>query len=242
MPEARIAAASAPRPAAVPSLSLESTVPHTPRILSTLLALALASGITLVSGCDDIPGGSATHSDAPVNAREVQIALNNLKVATSHAMTGYSRDRFPHWRKAGENCDVRDVVLERDGKNLKKNGCNITDGEGYSVYDGLTVKDPLEVDIDHMVPLANAWRSGADLWTDQKRSDFANDLERPQLIAVSRGSNRSKGDQDPSQWKPPSFQYYCTYAKSWITVKTYWQLTITKDEKGALTDMLGTCV
>ena len=135
-----------------------------------------------------------------------------------------------------------DVVLERDGKNLKKNGCNITDGEWYSVYDGLTLSDPLEVDIDHMVPLANAWRSGADKWTDQKRSDFANDLDRPQLIAVSRGSNRSKGDQDPSQWKPPSFQYYCTYAKAWITVKTHWQLTITKDEKGALTDMLGTCV
>ncbi len=241
MPEARIAAASAPRPAVVPSLSLESTVPHTPRTLSVLLALALASSITMVGACDDIPGG-VTSSDAPVNAREVQVALNNLKVASWHPMTGYSRDHFSHWRKAGENCDVRDVVLERDGKNLKKNGCNITDGEWYSVYDGLTVKDPLEVDIDHMVPLANAWRSGADQWTDQKRSDFANDLERPQLIAVSRGSNRSKGDQDPSQWKPPNFQFYCQYAKSWIAVKTHWQLTITKDEKGALTDMLGTCV
>jgi hypothetical protein len=237
MPEARTAAASVPRPAAVPSLSLESTVPPTPRILSVLLVLTLA----LVSGCDEVPG-SASSSDVPVNAREVQVALNNLTVAASRPMTGYSRDRFSHWRKTGENCDVRDVVLERDGKNLKKNGCNITDGQWYSVYDGLTVKDPLEVDIDHMVPLANAWRSGADKWTDQQRSDFANDLDRPQLIAVSRGSNRSKGDQDPSQWQPPNFQYYCKYAQAWITVKTFWQLTITKDEKGALTDMLGTCV
>lgn len=156
-------------------------------------------------------------------------------------MTGYTREKFPHWRKAGSNCDVRDTVLERDAKNVKKDGCNITGGEWLSVYDGQTLTDPLKVDVDHMVPLANAWRSGADKWTDEKRSDFANDLDRPQLRAVSASSNRSKGDADPSQWKPPSKDFWCQYAQEWITVKVYWELTVTKDEKASLTEMLATC-
>jgi Protein of unknown function (DUF1524) len=162
-------------------------------------------------------------------------------VADSRPMTGYSRDRFPHWRSAGAGCDVRDKVLERDGTGVKKNGCNVTGGTWLSPYDGLTLTDLDKVDIDHMVPLANAWRSGADKWNDEKRSDFANDLEHPQLRAVSATSNRSKGDQDPSQWKPPSKDFWCQYAQEWIAVKSYWQLTVTKDEKSALTAMLGTC-
>jgi Protein of unknown function (DUF1524) len=156
-------------------------------------------------------------------------------------MTGYSRDRFPHWRSVGTGCDVRDKVLERDATNVKKDGCNVTGGTWVSAYDGLTLTELDKVDVDHMVPLANAWRSGADKWTDGKRSDFANDLEHPQLRAVSAASNRSKGDQNPSQWKPPVKDFWCQYAQEWIAVKSFWQLTVTKDEKSALTAMLGTC-
>jgi hypothetical protein len=208
-----------------------------PRIVSILLGLAL------VSGCSETPGTPGQGLETgPANSGSTKVALTNLKVAAARPMTGYSRDRFSHWRKAGSNCDVRDTVLERDGKNVQKSGCNVTGGEWFSVYDGLTATDPLKIDIDHMVPLANAWRSGADKWEDQKRSDFANDLERPQLIAVSAGSNRSKGDQDPSQWKPPNQEYWCQYAQEWIAVKSHWELTVTQAEKGALTEMLGTCV
>ena len=92
-----------------------------------------------------------------------------------------------------------------------------------------------------MVPLADAWRSGASGWTDARRQDFANDLTRPQLIAVSSTTNRAKGDQDPSQWKPPNRDFWCQYAEDWIAVKRYWALTVTAAEKTALTDMLGAC-
>jgi len=87
----------------------------------------------------------------------------------------------------------------------------------------------------------DAWRSGASKWTDEQRTQFANDLARPQLLAVSLSQNRSKGDQDPSQWKPPNYAYWCTYAERWIAVKVYWKLTVTQAEKIALGDMLGTC-
>ena len=87
-------------------------------------------------------------------------------------MRGYSRAKFPHWRSTGENCDVRDTVLKRDGSNVKVRGCNVTTGRWTSVYDGKTFTSAAGMDVDHMVPLANAWRSGAADWTEDERGDF----------------------------------------------------------------------
>jgi len=180
-------------------------------------------------------------SGKAVDTGTARAELASLVIAKPASMTGYSRDKFPHWRNAGPNCDVRDAVLIRDGDDIKKDGCNVTGGSWKSWYDGKTVTTLDTVDIDHMVPLANAWRSGAADWTTEKRSDFANDLDRPQLFAVSASSNRSKGDQSPDQWKPPSRDAWCAYARDWITVKTHWKLTVTEPEKAALGDMLSTC-
>jgi len=132
-------------------------------------------------------------------------------------------------------------VLKRDGTKVKLSGCNVVAGTWKSVYDGKTLTSPTQVDIDHLVPLANAWRSGAAAWTTAQREDFANDLDDPQLIAVSASSNRSKGDQDPSTWKPADSSSWCEYAEDWIAVKTHWKLTVTTTEKSALDDMLGKC-
>ncbi|HEX6869924.1 MAG TPA: HNH endonuclease family protein, partial [Micromonosporaceae bacterium] len=136
----------------------------------------------------------------------------------------------------------RDVVLKRDGEGVRATTeCKIVEGSWFSPYDGKTLTDPQDLDIDHMVPLANAWRTGASRWSDEQREQFANDLDRPQLIAVTSSTNRSKGDQDPSQWKPPRRAYWCTYAQDWVAVKSYWRLSVTADEKAALKDMLETC-
>jgi hypothetical protein len=97
------------------------------------------------------------------------------------------------------------------------------------------------VDIDHVVPLAEAWRSGASGWTLSRRQSFANDLTRPQLIAVTDNVNQSKGDKSPDSWKPPLSSYYCTYARMWVRVKYVWSLTVTSAEKSSLTSMLATC-
>ncbi|MEU7835041.1 MULTISPECIES: DUF1524 domain-containing protein [unclassified Nonomuraea] len=116
-------------------------------------------------------------------------------------MTGYSRAKFPHWSGQGEACDSREVVLARDGQGVERDEqCRATAGSWYSEYDGRTLTAASQVDIDHVVPLANAWRSGADTWTTPQRKAFANDLQNPQLIAVSAASNRAKGDQNPAQW------------------------------------------
>ncbi|MDT5035088.1 MAG: hypothetical protein QOE03_273 [Micromonosporaceae bacterium] len=183
-------------------------------------------------------GGPAAAID-PAQARQ---QLGELAVGAASSMAGYSRARFPLWRDRGGNCDTREVVLKRDGRDVRTDAsCHIVAGRWISPYENKTVTDASTIDIDHMVPLANAWRSGAARWTDAKRSDFANDLDHPQLLAVSASTNRSKGDQDPSQWKPPNHAYWCTYAERWVSVKHYWLLTVTGAEKVALVDMLGTC-
>ncbi|WP_433237550.1 GmrSD restriction endonuclease domain-containing protein [Streptosporangium sp. CA-135522] len=92
-----------------------------------------------------------------------------------------------------------------------------------------------------MVPLANAWRSGADAWSTAQRKSFANDLVNSQLIAVSAASDRAKGDQNPAQWRPPLASYHCLYARAWTTIKQYYQLAVTAPEKSALGEMLDTC-
>ena len=214
------------------------------RVTLAVLALAavLAGGAKCEVSSTSAPSSSAPSGAAGSASSDASQQLAALKVAANGSMSGYSRDRFPHWTGQGGGCDTRDVVLKRDGQGVKATAdCKITAGSWLSLYDAKTFTDPQQLDIDHMVPLAAAWRSGAAKWTDEQRSQFANDLTRPQLLAVSASSNRAKGDQDPSQWKPPNHDYWCTYAQRWIAVKAYWQLTVTQAEQTALKDMLGTC-
>jgi hypothetical protein len=132
----------------------------------------------------------------------------------------------------GDNCNVRDEVLSADGTKVKTSGCNVVAGTWFSTYDGKILDAPAKVEIDHLVPLANAWRSGAVTWTDARREDFANDLDRPELVAVSTAANRAKGDQDPSSWRPQRTGAWCDYASDWIAVKAHWKLTVTAGGEG----------
>lgn len=213
--------------------------------ISTLVrhvAVVLAAGYVL-GGCA-VAHEPATSRAAAGDAARAAGQLAELTVASGGSMRGYSRDRFPHWRSTGAGCDVRDSVLRRDGEQLgpvRLEGCNVVGGRWRSPYDGKELIDPRSVDIDHVVPLANAWRSGAASWDDDRRGSFANDLTRPQLVAVSASANRAKGDQDPAQWKPPEQGFWCEYSQDWVAVKHHWQLTVTAAEKAALEDMMRTC-
>lgn len=236
---------------------------HTPRwtvvLLSAAIGLSACQGVSIEVG--PAPGATKTTKTAKPTktatkpaptttgksgsgggtSATAEVQLKKLTVAKPGSMKGYSREKFPHWRSTGGNCDVRDSVLKRDGSKVKLSGCNVVAGTWKSVYDGKTLSSPAQADIDHLVPLANAWRSGASAWTTEKRGDFANDLDDPQLVAVSASSNRSKGDQDPSTWKPTDTSSWCGYAEDWIAVKTHWKLTVTTAEKTALDDMLRKC-
>ncbi|MFC7340226.1 HNH endonuclease family protein [Saccharopolyspora griseoalba] len=206
---------------------------------SSLVAAVLLGAMWLVfeSGLFDDNVSSASGPAAE--------QLEQLQVAPAGSMDGYSRDRFEHWvaqPSAGKNCNTREAVLLRDGSGTRRdNRCEATSGTWTSAYTGEKITDDSDIDIDHMVPLANAWRSGAAAWTDAEREKFANDMTNPQLVAVDSSSNRSKGDQDPSTWKPSAQDRWCEYAGDWIQVKSTYRLTVTDAEKKALGRMLATC-
>ncbi|CAN8096330.1 unnamed protein product [Discula destructiva] len=176
------------------------------------------------------------------SAASAKTALAGLTVATQVDDGNYDRDLFPHWSSQGNSCNTREFVLQRDGTGVVVNAaCTATSGSWFSPYDGATWTAASDVDIDHMIPLKNAWISGASAWTTARRESFANDITRPQLWAVTDNVNQGKGDKNPADWKPPLTSFYCTYARSWVQVKSYYALTISAAEKTALTSMLNTC-
>ncbi|KAJ3493181.1 hypothetical protein NLG97_g4896 [Lecanicillium saksenae] len=198
-----------------------------------IASLLAAATIALAAPVPEPPGIPSTG--------DAQSDLNSLTVAEAGSSDGYSRKEFPHWIKVDGSCTTREYVLKRDGKDVKTgSSCKVTAGTWVSPYDDTTWTDGSKLDIDHLVPLENAWISGADKWTKAQRQDFANDIKRPQLYAVSEKSNRSKGARSPDGWKPEA-SFHCTYAKSWVAVKSYYKLTITSAEQSALKDMLATC-
>ncbi len=202
------------------------------------LALGAVLGPAAVTPAAAVP----VQMPEPPSAEVVRTELADLTIEAPHSMNGYSRAKFPHWSQQGNKCDTREVVLKRDGENVTQDAqCRAVSGSWHSLYDDKTLTAASQVDIDHMVPLANAWRSGADDWTTDRRKQFANDLAHSQLIAVSAASNRSKGDQSPDQWPPPSRGYWCTYARAWTDVKHIYQLSVTQPEADKLASMLDTC-
>lgn len=172
--------------------------------------------------------------------------LVGLRVEPEGPRAGYKRELFVHWVDADrDGCDSREEVLiaeSRSTAQVDPYGCKVVEGDWFSIYDGLTFTDPSELDIDHVVALAEAWDSGAASWDAGRRQAFANDLDHPQALrAVSASSNRSKSDLDPGQWKPTRDAAWCEYANDWVTVKKAWDLSADQNEVDDLRVMLRTC-
>jgi Protein of unknown function (DUF1524) len=202
-------------------------------IACLLLIIGLTVGLSSVAAAEppNIPSASTARSE-----------LAALRVAPDGSSSGYSRDLFPHWNTVSGTCNTRETVLERDGDNVGVGSdCYPTSGSWYSYYDGVTRTSASSISIDHVVALAEAWRSGASGWTTARREAFANDITGPQLIAVTTEVNSSKGDRDPSSWKPPRTGSHCGYSKFWIHTKHRWGLSVQSSEKSALQTMLDRC-
>ncbi|MEU7994089.1 HNH endonuclease family protein [Micromonospora sp. NPDC049060] len=183
---------------------------------------------------------------APAHAATVSVPLRtlvaDLPVATE-VRTGYNRDLFPHWTDAdSDGCNTRYEVLiaEATTRPTVGSGCQLTGGRWRSYYDAAYWTNPSDLDIDHMVPLAEAWDSGARNWTTSRRQAFANDLgDVRSLVAVTDNVNQAKGDQDPATWQPTNEK--CRYVGEWVAVKTRWRLSVDSAEKSALTSRANSC-
>lgn len=144
----------------------------------------------------------------------------------------------------GDGCNTREEVLIAEAIRLRgvTASCGPVDGTWLSWFDGRALTDARDVEIDHLVPLAEAHRSGAVRWPADGKHAFADDLSSPHsLTAVSAESNQDKRDSDPSDWRPPVAASWCRYARNWIAVKVKWGLTADEAEAAALREMLATC-
>jgi hypothetical protein len=158
-------------------------------------------------------------------------------------LEGYNRSLFKHWiDEDKDGCNTRAEVLIEEAIVKPKISlkCKLTGGKWLSAYDGKTVINSSLLDVDHMVPLAEAWRSGAWQWTQAQRQAFANDLDNSEaLIAVTLSTNRSKSDRDPALWIPAKDK--CTYTANWISIKTKYSLTVDSKESARLSALVSEC-
>ena len=210
-------------------------------------ALAVAAATVLVLSSTGA-AGAASASVPRVAGETVTLPVGEALAALPVRVedrSGYERSKFRHWIDADhDGCSTRQEVLKQEAvaAPTQGSGCVLSGGVWFSPYDDMVFDDARKLDIDHLVPLAEAWDSGASTWTPKEREAYANDLGDPRaLIAVSAKSNRSKADQDPSTWLPPAVDYRCTYAADWIADKTRWGLTVDTTEQVVLADILTQC-
>ncbi|UNZ21378.1 HNH endonuclease family protein [Streptomyces sp. 891-h] len=204
----------------------------------------LAAAVTVPLLTAATPAGAE-----PAPARErvnlaVEQAIDALPTA-AESRAGYKRSSFKHWIDADKDgCTTRQEVLIEEAieEPVIGTGCSLTDGTWRSYYDGKTTDNPRSLDIDHMVPLAEAWDSGASQWSAKKRERYANDLGSPSsLVAVTARSNRQKADKDPAEWWVPAKDASCQYLADWVATKTRWKLAVDQTEKQALTSRAVEC-
>ena len=205
-----------------------------------------ANGAALVIAISSVAyvNGETTMAAEPQKfvANDAKSVLASIKVENEYK-SGYRRSLFVHWSDLdGNGCDTREEVLKRDSiskPQVDPYRCYVVAGDWYSKYDGKTLSDRSDVDIDHVVALKEAWDSGAWAWSMSQRQAFANDLtDRRTLIAVTDRVNASKSDKDPSNWMPPLKSYWCTYLGDWISVKARWGLSMDQSEFGRIKNLL----
>ena len=183
---------------------------------------------------------------APAAAGTASALLAALATDNSpESHTGYNRDLFTLWIDAdGDGCNTRaEVLMSESSVSTSHTGtCTISTGKWFSPYEGVWLTVASQLDIDHFVPLSEAWKSGAYRWDAGTRKAFANDLTySASLIAVSASTNRSKGDQDPAAWMPPNRSFSCTYVATWVAVKFRWSLTVDNAERSSISNTLAGC-
>ncbi len=195
------------------------------------------------------PTTSPTTAANPASDQAAINVLATLAVQTPSASAGYDRvvDFGEAWLDVDHNgCDTRDDILARDLTSIAKQGsCTVGSGILHDPYTATTidftrgVETSRAVQIDHVVPLGDAWVTGGSLLTEDQRISLANDPLN--LLAVDGPANESKGDKDASQWLPPNASYDCDYVARQVAVKATYHLWVSQAEHDKMASILGSC-
>jgi S1-C subfamily serine protease len=159
----------------------------------------------------------------------------------------YNREDWNSWIDNDDDCqNTRHENLQLESfievSFVQDNSCYVSSGKWFDPYNGEFLYEASQIDIDHFIPLYNVHISGGWLWSEEKKTQFANNLNDPDLlIAVESRTNREKSSHTPDQWKPENTSYWCEYAYDWIRIKYEWNLSVTQNEWDALQEMTATC-
>lgn len=215
--------------------------------------------VTATTGPTSTSTSTATATTDPSSAdiTAARAGLATLRWVERHPddVPDYDRDAFGEsWADTdGNGCNQRDDVLLRDvlpGTVVvqQQDACDhdVLAGSWLDPYTGALLtfddlKDSAQaqaIQIDHVVPLAEAWQSGASAWTEERRESYANDVDG--LLAVDGPTNASKGADDPAVWRPRK-DFQCAYGVRWILTKLRWDLAADDSEIAGLAELLDVC-
>ncbi|MFC5825473.1 HNH endonuclease family protein [Nonomuraea insulae] len=217
--------------------------------------MAGTATVAMLAGCGGLEaqstgGGKSTKADS-ASISDAKKKLGKLTVKGRAPKTGFDRDEFgTPWSDVDHNgCDTRNDILKRDMEDETfKSGthdCIVLTGTLHDPYSGKTIKfergqnTSTAVQIDHVIPLSDAWQKGAAKWSETKRKEFANDPLN--LMAVDGPLNGQKSDSDAATWLPPRKAYRCTYIAKQIDVKSKYEVWLTSAEKTAMEGILDNC-
>ena len=209
------------------------------RITAALLTLLVSATLAVPA-----PANAATSAAKACKTNNTKLglltALDCVPV-TEERIGGYKRSLFKHWVDAnGNGKNTRAEVLIAESLisvQFSSTGKTVSTGKWLSLYDGETWTKASDVDVDHVVALAEAWRSGAWKWSSSRRQSYANDLGVAwTLRAVTDNVNQSKSDDDPTYWLPPLESANCVYLTEWVAVKIRWKLSVDAEERQSIRD------
>ncbi len=208
------------------------------RIAAVVAALLIGATPNSATGVEQEPGMATA-------------VLETLAVKGRAPKTGYTRAQFgPTWADVDRNgCDTRNDILKRDLTSItyraKTRNCVVESGTLVDRYSGETISfvkgniSSMEVQIDHVVALSNAWQTGAFKLRADQRKALSNDPLN--LFAVKGRLNSQKGDGDAATWLPPLKSFRCSYVAQQIAVKAKYSLWVTAPEKAAMVSILAKC-
>lgn len=202
------------------------------------------TGVSPTTEANVSPAGAVTVDEPAAEGAATDLIerLRPLVATADPNVPAYDRDHFAGWLDSDGDCvNTRHETLQVEavGYSMNASGCAVASGEWFDPYTNRTYTDPRDLDVDHVVALADAWVSGAWAWADELLDRFSNDLGN--LNAIAAGENRSKSAQGPATYSPTAPGARCEYLVQYVTVKIRWELSITPEDFEAVADGLADC-
>ncbi|WP_190243016.1 GmrSD restriction endonuclease domain-containing protein [Arthrobacter globiformis] len=207
-------------------------------VAASLLALC---GNGAANPAEQFAAGAGNQSVAapnryPFESQTIGKALLNTLVLQAPRGPEFHKSAFEYPIVGPDGCTTRErVIIDGASEHTLASPCTVLYPQWVSVWDANVLVDPADVDVAHMVPLEEAWYSGAWAWTAKQRRDFANDLTNSYSLRVlTESTNAERGSSDPAHWWPTIDGYRCNYAAEWVWVKARWNLSVDPAEFEAL--------